>query len=1743
MGLVRQLFPLRPLALLLLITALFAPLFSSSTPVRAVGAIRINFQSEGALTPSGYLRDYGLGFGPRTNGEAGADGLPGDALGLSYGWVVPGTSSPRSMVGEGRDRNLVPDQRLDTLIHLQRPGGSPGAWEITLSEGAYDVTVAVGEPAVYPDPELHTIRLEGQAVISQFAPTGLPGASTRSRTLTARVNVGDGRLTVDAEGGTNTKLHYIDIVSVADPLQPYVTAVTPADGATGVLRNSSIVANVFVPGGGIRSATVTNETVQLLRASDLSQIPATVNTTAGGDVITLQPSDYLDPNTRYIFKVTNGVEDGSGRQFLPFSSSFTTGTGGGPGSGDPTIAFEMRRNLVQGRLFSSVTIGPDNRLYVATLTGQILRYDITSSGTLTNQRVITTVVDNAGGERAIVGLAFDPDARADNLILWISHNGPYVKEGAEDWTGAIARLSGSNLTNFQNYVVNLPHSYKDHMTNSLEFGPDGKLYISIGSNSAMGAPDGAWGSRPERLLSAAVLRVDPDRISNPPLDAKTEDGGSYNPYASNAPVTLYATGVRNAYDLVWHSNGQLYLPTNGSAAGGNAPGTPSKLPASCQNRIDDATNGNYTGPTVKAQYGIIDQNDYLYRVVRGGYYGHPNPLRCEWVLNGGNPTSGVDSFEVTKYPVGTRPDRNFRGVAFDFNVHKSPNGAIEYKSDVFDGALKGWLIVTRYSENDDLIALKPGGPSLDIVAARERVQGSNNSLSNPLDLVEDTRNGNLYVIEFSTDNMSKITLLKPVGSDAPRIKVSPADLVFSDVAGDDAASGAQTVTIENIGKRDMTVGSITAFGTDASQFMVVGAKPTVIRPGEAAAVSVAFKAGTPGPKSAILRIATDAVNSPVTEVVLRGLGAAGTGGSSEPSLQWVLDTYEIAVNVGDDDPSTNVINSVPANQRAARLGDEISAQRFVRADNANPVTIEPIAVFGPTANNPVVRFGWYPSGNDSVKNEIFQVGNSPSSNAQRLAPTLLPGADLTFDPGTAAFGFYSTWPFFNNRTLYSQDALNTFSGAIPHHVRVYPLKDSAGAVVENAFVIATEEHTSGFDYQDVVVIARNLKPAGGDTPPPNNPPSADAGADLTVDVGTTVALAGSATDLDSDPLTYSWAQTEGPSVTLSGADTLTPSFVAPAAPASLAFELTVSDGKGAATDSVVVEVIDSPIEGLSVTSDGPTVLGRPTNFSASVTNGSGVTYTWTFGDGQGASGASVAHTYLQAGDYTATVVARKGGNTLNASVAVQVTNAAPSAEAGPDQRVPANTGVVLNGAASADPDGHTPLSFSWAQVAGTAVNLINANTAQASFSAPSLPDTLEFELTVSDAYGLTATDRVAVVVEGNNAGNNAPVANAGADVRVRVGGAVALDGGASFDPDGDSIAYAWSQVGGPNVVLGVTNRPTLGFTAPAAPAELIFELTVSDSFGKSASDQIKVFVRPANEVNEPPVARGGPDLSVPPSTGVTLDAGASSDPNGDALSFAWRQVSGPAVTLTPEGARVGFFTPNGPTTLIFEVTVTDAFGKSAADQVKVTVEPITRPNDAPRPNAGPDQRAPVSSVVTLDARASSDPNGDAISFQWRQVSGPEVTISNADSAVATLVAPASASTLVFEVTVTDAFGASDADRVSVVVGPTGNRAPVALASAPERVTPGASVQLNAGASHDPDGDAISFQWRQMSGPAVALVGAQTASPSFVAPMTAGEMIFEVTVTDAFGAKSTARVTVRTGVAPALQKLYLPLVSR
>ncbi len=92
----------------------------------------------------------------------------------------------------------------------------------------------------------------------------------------------------------------------------------------------------------------------------------------------------------------------------------------------------------------------------------------------------------------------------------------------------------------------------------------------------------------------------------------------------------------------------------------------------------------------------------------------------------------------------------------------------------------------------------------------------------------------------------------------------------------------------------------------------------------------------------------------------------------------------------------------------------------------------------------------------------------------------------------------------------------------------------------------------------------------------NTAPTANAGADQTVDELTNVSLTGSGNDANGNTLTYSWTQTAGATVTLNNGAMAQANFdapdVAPDAPETLTFQLTVSDGTVDTTDSVDILV-------------------------------------------------------------------------------------------------------------------------------------------------------------------------------------------------------------------------------------------------------------------------------------------------------------------------------------------------------------------------------------------------------------------------------------------------------------------------------------------------------------------------------------------------------------------------------------------
>jgi chitinase len=201
----------------------------------------------------------------------------------------------------------------------------------------------------------------------------------------------------------------------------------------------------------------------------------------------------------------------------------------------------------------------------------------------------------------------------------------------------------------------------------------------------------------------------------------------------------------------------------------------------------------------------------------------------------------------------------------------------------------------------------------------------------------------------------------------------------------------------------------------------------------------------------------------------------------------------------------------------------------------------------------------------------------------------------------------------------------------------------------------------------------------------------------------------------------------------------------------------------------------------------------------------------------------------------------------------------------------------------------------------------------------------------------------------------------------------------------------------------------------------------------------------------------------------------------------------------------------------------------------------------PVANAGSPQIVASGATVTLDGTGSTDPNGLPLTYHWTQIDGPVVLLSSATSATPFFTAPVIPSdspsvTLTFQLVVSDAALASTPSMVAVTVNasPTTTLAPIANAGAAQTVGSNQTVHLNGTASVDPNVPAqpLTYAWTQISPltPVPTLTGADTATPTFVAPTVAAPgqtftFMLTVTNTSGLGSQSTVDVRVNPPLAP------------
>lgn len=211
--------------------------------------LHVNFQSASSSAPSGYVADFGQAY---------------DAT-RGFGWTT-NSGTPLDLTANGRRRNINTNPLLDTLVQMQASPNSgnttPGSWRAAVADGTYTVTVGVGDPAYVDSHDV--INVEGQKVVD-FTPT----AANRQLVSTATVAVSGGFLTIDAMGGTNTKIDYLDVTAGTGGGQPPSMRVSsPEDDLA--LGSRMVFSTVLNERRAGHSITLTNSGGSALHVSGLT---------------------------------------------------------------------------------------------------------------------------------------------------------------------------------------------------------------------------------------------------------------------------------------------------------------------------------------------------------------------------------------------------------------------------------------------------------------------------------------------------------------------------------------------------------------------------------------------------------------------------------------------------------------------------------------------------------------------------------------------------------------------------------------------------------------------------------------------------------------------------------------------------------------------------------------------------------------------------------------------------------------------------------------------------------------------------------------------------------------------------------------------------------------------------------------------------------------------------------------------------------------------------------------------------------------------------------------------------------------------------------------------------------------------------------------------------------------------------------------------------------------------------------
>ena len=443
---------------------------------------------------------------------------------------------------------------------------------------------------------------------------------------------------------------------------------------------------------------------------------------------------------------------------------------------------------------TSAAWGPDGKLYVTALDGRLTIVGFNDTWGISSLVTKTGVFNLTNNDT--LGIAFNPYDPPSPVRVYVAHgqhfvNGGTPPAGPSPYTGQISILEGPNFDTPIPLITGLPVSNHDHAVNAIEFDNNGDLLICVGSATNAGVSDAGSGGLPESPLSAAILKA---RTSDPAFDGAVHHvesvGGAPNDDQrfgeevdeACGDIAVHAAGTRNPFDMVLTTGGHLYATDNGPNVG-----------------FGPASTGAAT------QEPDPYDPDELLLIEAGNYYGHPNRSRGRT-----DPRQNV----YYRSSVGTSiPETITQAIG---GLLSSSNGIDEYRSDTFQGQLRGDLLAQKWGSNVRRIQLSPDGRSMAAITTLDPWAGGLALITGP---------GGALV---SLDNTnSKLRILEPND-------LSAFGLVVQDITPWRApATGGTTFVIAGVGFGTLANTSVTIGGSAATLTSVSATRIRGVIPAQA----------------------------------------------------------------------------------------------------------------------------------------------------------------------------------------------------------------------------------------------------------------------------------------------------------------------------------------------------------------------------------------------------------------------------------------------------------------------------------------------------------------------------------------------------------------------------------------------------------------------------------------------------------------------------------------------------------------------------------------------------------------------------------------------------------------------------------------------------------------------------------------------------------------------------------------------